>query len=203
MESQQSSPPIVFLYLFLVATGVYSIVVSLIDLGKDSKESDKHSTLETKIFKYKGPAGFVYGLVSILAVIGLVKYASLDKYEIEIKSLNDNLSNTKKELEYYKYKIIGNDNSQSIFKIKIPYSEPMTIFGGKVIVSLVHKAFSDSYIEFKGIYGVANNINGPFNSKMAKLDSGLKYFVKLENGDIWGLNILNHRGDADVELYKP
>ncbi|NPV51655.1 MAG: hypothetical protein HPY60_10750 [Candidatus Methanofastidiosum sp.] len=84
-------------------------------------------------------------------------------------------------------------------KISISYLTPKSIFNGQVFIT------ADSYrkkLEFKGILGLDKDIKGDFKNNTIVIEKGDRFFIKLENNDIWIINVLNLISGVDIELLK-
>lgn len=202
MKIDSGLNPIIFLYLFLVVSGIYAIVVSLIQLKNLRDNPSQGAAFETKWFKFNAPAGFVYGLVSILIVIVLVKFADLSEYRITIASLELKNETLQKENEFFKTTVSTLKDSNNVFRIVVDSIEPKSIFGGKVIILYKHQAFSDSELIFKGVVGISSIKDGTFSGNSIKFKKGDKFYLKINSNETWGINVLNEMGKVTLEFYK-
>jgi len=187
------------LLFFLAGSGVYSIVVSLANLTK-LKQSPSDSALHTKFFKFNAPVGFTYGILALLIVFSIVYFNDQKVLKSENDRLKSDIEQVKKENEALKVKYSNYD--KTTFTIYLNKDTPTSIFGGTVIVTFVDKTFSKSFLKFKGISGAAKLKLGPFDNDYVEFDYGDKCFIKLDNAEIWAINIFQTYYGVSLELYK-
>jgi hypothetical protein len=187
------------LLFFLAGSGVYSIVVSLVNLTK-LKQSPSDSALHTKFFKFNAPVGFTYGILSLLIVVSIVYFNDQKVLKADNDRLKSDIEQIKKENEALKIKYSNCD--KATFTVYLNSDIPISIFGGTVVVTFVNKTFSKSYLKFNGISGAAKLKNGPFDNAYIEFEYGAKCFIKLDNAEIWGINIFQTYNGVSLELYK-
>lgn len=198
-----SNAPFVLIYIFLVLSGVYAIIVSLATLTKGEKNTNSDSTLQTKIFKYTAPAGFVYGILSISLVIIFTK---IDK----TGELNDNLTELKIQYDRLveeKNNLMNSfpdslENEPMKFVEEVKTNTPKSIFNGNVLIVYNYGAFSANTIKFIGVKGLDKNKNGYFDKNEIIVEVGDRFFVKLESSTIYGVNVLDLIGGIKLEFFK-
>jgi hypothetical protein len=84
-------------------------------------------------------------------------------------------------------------------KINISYFKPKSLFNGQVFI------IADDYrkkLEFKGILGLDKEIKGDFKDRTIEIEQGNRFFIKLENNDIWIINVIDLIAGVDIELLK-
>jgi len=198
--TQATTSPIIFLYIFLALSGFYSIIVSLYQLTKSKPGQPSDSTLQTKLFKWNAPAGFTYGILSILIVVFIVKFDNEPKLSSDIEQLKNENVALKKEIESLKQ--FSKLQDITTFEVEMESNNSKSIFGGTVIITYDYGAFSKSLLKFKGIVGVSNSKNGPFTVSNIPIEYGDKIFLLLETGQHWGANVFQYYTGIKIEFYK-
>ena len=199
----QQEPPFVFIYLFLIGSGIYAIVTSLMQLKKPDDKSPVNSAIETKWFKYNAPAGLVYGIVSLLTVIAIVKLDQVSQYRTLAINLEAQVADLKKQNEALQSSVAGSVlNAPSLFSVTINTDEPKSLFGGRVLIVYETRLFSKSRLEFRGVAGLSWAEKGPFQNKDIEFGKGDKFFAKLEDDAIWGVNVINETYKVILEFYR-
>lgn len=118
---------------------------------------------------------------------------SLNRKSDSLIIINKTVAEYKSELEKYQTQL------NSVKNVNISYYKPISIFEGKVFIT------ANDYrkeLEFKGIRGVDKNLNGDFNKKSIELNKGDRFFIKLENSDIWVANVMDLISGVDLELFE-
>jgi len=119
-------------------------------------------------------------------------------------ALRKTLASTKDSILIYEGKISSLQSETPIYQPvhteNISYYKPKSIFEGKVFIKA-----EDSFkkkLEFKGISGLDKNLNGSFKESSIEVDKGDRFFIKLENDEIWVINVIDILAGIDIELYK-
>lgn len=193
------------LYFFLIASGIYAIIVSLIQLTSPKSENSQSSgsTFQTKLFTITGPIGFIYGIFAILIVVFILKLDETQEYKSTVDKLRNEKQLLEKELQALKV-IIGDStaNKVSLFSVSVSSQKPETILGGKVIIKYNSGGFSNSYLTFKGIRGISKSQNGEYSGNKIEIEEGDKFFIETDDMTKWGVNVLDILGGVELEIYK-
>ena len=89
--------------------------------------------------------------------------------------------------------------NETVKKISVSYYNPISIFNGQVLIK------ADSYskeLTFKGIKGLDKAIIGNFKKTTIIVEEGDRFFIKLENNEIWIVNVMNLITGIDLEILK-
>lgn len=117
-----------------------------------------------------------------------------------LKTNSDSLITLNKQLSKYRSELEKNQASlNSLKNVNISYYKPKSIFDGTVFISA--NEFRKE-LEFKGIKGLDDNLEGDFNNKKIELNKGDRFFIKLENNEIWVANLIDLISGVDLELYE-
>lgn len=87
-----------------------------------------------------------------------------------------------------------------VLELNISYYKPKSIFDGSVLITA-----EDSYrkkLEFKGIKGLSKELIGDYKMTTIEIDIGDRFFMKLENNEIWIVNVISIISGIDIELLK-
>lgn len=87
-----------------------------------------------------------------------------------------------------------------VLELNISHFKPKSIFDGSVLITA-----EDSYrkkLEFKGIKGLSKELIGDYKMTIIEIDKGDRFFLKLENNEIWVVNVISIISGIDIELVK-
>lgn len=174
---EPNSTLVVFLCIFLVFSGAVAIVSALKRLGSPSSGM-ADSAFETKFFKWSAPAGLVYGVVAIMLVIGIIKFWS---YPVKEQ--------------------LAESNKNFPIRTALSATKSVSVLNGKLLISYDHRISGPSELRFQGVIGVSSSFAGPFKEISKFVKAGEQIFVQLHDNSIWGINILDERGDMDIEVF--
>jgi hypothetical protein len=109
----------------------------------------------------------------------------------------DSITNLNEERTYLQSQVPELDLVQNI---NISYFKPKSIFNGQVFIT----AHDDSRkkLEFMGILGLDKDVKGDFKDLTIEIEQGDRFFIRLENKDIWIINVVNLISGIDIELLK-
>lgn len=196
--------PIVFIYLFLVITGAIAVLTSLHRTFNPPKNApaQSDSSIETAWFKFRAPVGFVYGLVSILTVVMLVRSERVDELRRDLAERNSVIEALKQENSNLNAHLsaAGMAGQGKPFTVIVPTRRPKSVFEGTILVKFDFSGFGKSDAEFAGTDGVASTPSGPFVSGAIPIDQGDRLFIRLSSGVIWGVNVIEIDGSDGLTL---
>ncbi|NML65512.1 hypothetical protein HHL22_09880 [Hymenobacter sp. RP-2-7] len=188
---------VVIIGAFFFFSGIYSIVISLINLGQHKSDS----TIETKLFKFNAPVGITYGIAALLVVVGIVK---LDKQEAQDDEMQK-LKNKNVDLAIKNHRLMTSDSavSQGVIQETFSFFNPQSIFNGKVLVQAESGGFTgDPSLKFTGIIGVSPLQKGPFDTLNIETAKGKRFYFMTNDSIVWGVNTIDDVGNLTLEIYK-
>lgn len=182
---------------FFFISGIYSIIISLINLGQHKPDS----TIETKLFKFNAPVGITYGIAALLVVVGIIKLDKQDAQDDEIQ----NLKSKNIDLTIRNHQLLTSDSavSQDVIQETFSYFNPQSIFNGKVLVQAESGGLTgDPNLKFTGIIGLSPSQSGPFDILNIETTKGKRFYFMTSDSVVWGVNTIDDVGHLTLEIYK-
>lgn len=191
---------IVFICLFLMGTGGYAIIASLINT-----KSTSDATLEAKGFKIIAPVRLIYGLLAVASVLAVIYYHRHEERE-EQKYVEQKKEEERKEEEKELKSLLKKQEEEvaknSILKFTIYTDSVTSIFNSTVLIYLYND--SSAKLKFTGIRGVSRKKVGSYNSSEIEIQKGDRFFMLLEDSrTIYTINVLSlNKSKVMLEFYK-
>ena len=189
-------PAVKFFCAFLVVTGGIAIISALSRMVNPPHTTASDSALETSLFKWSAPAGLTYGIVTILLVIGIIRFWSLADQRVEIERLRQELAVTKQQITALQSRQSGSGVNQTPIRVELTRTKSESVLGGSVLLTYGE----DAQLLFQGIEGISRTPTGSFNGLSTVARRGDQFFIKLRNGSIWGVNVVADQA-MTIELF--
>ena len=192
---------IILLEIFFGLSGIYSIIAFLNRLKKNnSQSSEPHSSIQTKWFKWLAPAGFIYGALSIIGTIFLIRFDSTGSLKTTIFTLQERVKQL--EDDNRRLYILTGDTSGSTtssFCVTFWKTGSKPILGGRILI--IYE--SDRFI-FSGSQGVAGQKDWQYVTNVRELIIPDKFFMKISYHEIWGINVFRNEDNyLTLQFYHP
>ncbi len=126
------------------------------------------------------------------------------KYVFQIDSIKHELvsSNTKiQEL----INLIPEDfskTSQFPLDVLISFLSPTPIFEGEILITAKDNYEDHAILDFKGIKGLSENVNGKFENLEIEVKQGDRFYFKSEKDNIYSVNVISSSVDVDLEIIE-